>query len=234
MPPLPMEHVAFGCDGFTKMWTGRRMTVLAPQQNSIHILDIAHALSNLCRFGGHTDLFYSVAEHSIVVSYIMEELFERPDLAGVALMHDASEAYLTDMQRPVKVLPEFEIFKRVEEGLEAAIAEKFGIPHPLPTEVKRADNVALIAEVRRLMNGCSDPDWTALLGSGHDKEWPHELHCYRSGAAKIPFVGRFLQLCHRGLLKLSDADYRDVIEFLSLNDRQTYRHAVTEDDGQPE
>ena len=90
--------------------TGRQFWPASPDPEQIQIEDIAHALSNLCRFGGHTREFYSVAQHSVLVSQNVPD-----DLRLVGLMHDATEAYCGDMIRPLKnVLPEF---KELENGI---------------------------------------------------------------------------------------------------------------------
>lgn len=124
--------------------TGVQFYPIDPRPEDINITDIAHGLSHVCRFGGHTREFYSVAQHSVIVSQIVPS-----ELALVGLLHDASEAYLGDMVRPLKLsMPEY---RRAEERLERVIAEVFGIAFPYPPEIKHADNVALMTERRDLL-----------------------------------------------------------------------------------
>lgn len=125
-------------------FTGRYVNVLDPDPDTINIEDIAHALSNLCRFSGHVYRFYSVAEHSLNVARILPN-----ELQMCGLLHDASEAYLVDIATPVKsILPDY---KRVESNLQKAIAKKFGVPYPFPKEVHEADRAALVTEAHTLM-----------------------------------------------------------------------------------
>lgn len=124
--------------------TGRRVWPLDPDPSMFHIEDIAHSLSQQCRFTGHTSAFYSVAQHSVLVSEILA-----PEHALWGLLHDASEAYLSDIARPAKVqMPEY---RQIEDRLERAIAEAFGLPWPMPVEVKGADTILLMTEKRDLM-----------------------------------------------------------------------------------
>jgi uncharacterized protein len=122
---------------------------LEPDPAAIRIEDIAHALSNQCRWTGHTSRFYSVAEHSLGVSRLV------PDhLALSALLHDASEAYLADLARPIKKAAGLgEVYLEVEAGLEHAIAERFGtLADPLGHElIKAADEDMLWAEAKLLL-----------------------------------------------------------------------------------
>lgn len=133
----------------TTIWmqtfTGRRYYPLDPAPDQIDIIDIAQSLGATTRYGGHC-VFYSVAEHCVLVSRLVPE---EHALAG--LFHDATEAYLHDVVRPVKncMRRDNEYFY-MEELSHRAIAAKFGLPHPLPPEVKEADNRMLILEHRVL------------------------------------------------------------------------------------
>lgn len=134
-------------------YSGEPFWPFDPRVDEIRLEDIAHALSNQCRFSGHTRQFYSVAQHSVLVS-----LEVRRDLARQALMHDASEAYLVDLPKPLKnhgVLG-WE-YRRCEERLMKVIAERFNLGWPLDPEVKRADLALLAAERWELMGPCSRP-----------------------------------------------------------------------------
>lgn len=127
-------------------YTGRQFWPLDPRPEEIFIEDIAHALSMLCRYGGHCEWFYPVGQHSV---YVMHQLPPEYQLWG--LMHDAAEAYLVDVPRPVKVhLYEYKV---IEQRLEKAIAQRFGFPEDFATHkiVKDADNSVLLAEKMRLM-----------------------------------------------------------------------------------
>ena len=121
-----------------RTFTGIYMNVFNPTPGMICIEDIAHALSNQCRFGGHLPSFYSVAQHSICCSrYVNEE----QKLA--ALLHDASEAYLLDIPRPIK--NHLRDYKQIEDKLMKLISEKFGFDYPLHNDIKLADELALVA-----------------------------------------------------------------------------------------
>jgi uncharacterized protein len=115
-----------------------------PSPEMIHIEDIAHHLSNICRFGGASHQFYSVAQHSILVTELLPA-----DLQFVGLMHDATEAYCGDMVRPLKRA--MNAYRELESGLWTVIAEKFGLPLELPEQIKVADNIALVTERREFI-----------------------------------------------------------------------------------
>lgn len=124
--------------------TGGQMHPLDPRPEEIHIADIAHALSQLCRFSGHCLRFYSVAEHCVLMAR------EAPDEYKLTtLMHDASEAYLADVIRPIK--PFLTNYHDIEARLETVIAERFNYPWPMPAEVKRLDNAILADEMAQNM-----------------------------------------------------------------------------------
>lgn len=103
------------------MPSGRPFWPIDPRADEIDIEDIAFSLSHLCRFGGHCKRFYSVAEHSVYVSRLVS-----PEAALWGLLHDASEAYVGDMPRPLKrMLPEFVM---MEGKVQQAVAERFSLP----------------------------------------------------------------------------------------------------------
>lgn len=115
--------------------SGTKVDLLDPKPDQILIEDIAHALSPICRFTGHVEKFMSVAHHSVIVSNLVD-----PEFAFDGLMHDATEAYVNDLSRPLKnLLPEYKV---VEERFALAIAEKFGVTHPLPNPAKITDSRA--------------------------------------------------------------------------------------------
>ncbi len=129
--------------------SGFRFYPLRPDPADICIEDIAHALSNQCRFSGHVREFYSVAQHSILVSGLCP-----PEHRLWGLLHDASEAYLVDLPRPIKHQSSLgDIFREIEQGIMRAVAARFGLPWPEPPQVKHADNALLLAEKRDLMPG---------------------------------------------------------------------------------
>lgn len=127
-----------------RTFKGHYINVFDPKPESIDIEDIAHALSHVCRFGGHTKEFYSVAQHSIEVMELCSD-----DNKLSALLHDASEAYMCDMPRPIKRhLPDY---KKVENGLMHAIAQRFDLPWPFSPEIKQKDSLMLEWEHEHLI-----------------------------------------------------------------------------------
>jgi uncharacterized protein len=123
------------------------------RDDDIDIEDIAHATSMICRFNGHTSHFYSVAEHCVMASLLVPE-----ELALTALLHDAGEAYLTDVPSPIKRhLPEV---REIEDSIMERVVRKFGGIFPFPDKVKEADVLMLGAEARQLMGG---PEWSRAI-----------------------------------------------------------------------
>lgn len=116
----------------------------APRAQDVRIIDIAHHLSMLCRFTGAVRTFYSVAEHSVHVSHIVP-----PEHALAGLMHDAAEAYLNDVNRPLK--QNLGDYKKIEALNWRAIAPCFGLPLDIPQCIHDADNAMLLVERARLM-----------------------------------------------------------------------------------
>lgn len=149
------------CQGMTiRTISGREISLLDPRPEQILIEDIAHSLSKLCRFNGHIDRFYSVADHSVFVSHICP-----PEYALVGLLHDATEAYLGDMISPVKKLLRTTgsmAYDVAEERLWGAICQRFELDPASIAQIKHADAVALATENRDLRGlasetNCGDP-----------------------------------------------------------------------------
>lgn len=129
--------------------SGRKVYVLSPRAEDVQIGDIAHALARICRFGGHVKCeHYSVAQHSVLVSRACD-----PDNALVGLLHDAAEAYIGDVVRPLKYsLPRY---RELEVDWNAAIQQRFrlgGRLTILPEDVELADKRLLSTERRDLMS----------------------------------------------------------------------------------
>jgi hypothetical protein len=126
------------------------------QPGDISIFDISHALSNICRFTGHCSDFYSVAQHSLIVSLNVSE-----ENALWGLLHDASEAYLCDVSRPIKHDISFAKYREIERKLQAVIVGKYGLSVEQPDEVTRVDNALLIAEAQDL--GLFSSEWSGIV-----------------------------------------------------------------------
>jgi hypothetical protein len=132
---------------FIQTVSGRRVNPFAPSPDDIDLGDIAVALSNQCRFGGHTRRYYSVAQHACIVS---DQVLARAGDAHAALwalLHDASEAYLIDLPHPIKHRSELgRLYREAEEELEEIIRQRFGLSGPAPASVKEVDRAVLATE----------------------------------------------------------------------------------------
>lgn len=139
-------------------YSGQRAHVcnLAPEQ--INLLDIAHSLTLQRRFGGHSREPWSVAEHSMLVAWIVEHKLGRADLVPQALLHDASEAYLVDVPRPAKCSRFLDGYRTLEGDVSARVLARFGLPTKLDAAVKVADEIALATEADRFMQPYA-ADW---------------------------------------------------------------------------
>lgn len=125
-------------------FTGRRFYPIDPSPDEVYPADIAHALSLICRYGGHVKRFYSVAEHCVLMSHAVSR-----ENALWALLHDATEAYVGDMVRPLKrMMPDYQ---RAENAIALCIASRFGLSWPEPPEVKDADNRIILTERAALL-----------------------------------------------------------------------------------
>lgn len=136
--------------------SGLSFNLLEPNPDLIEIEDIAHALSMLCRFTGHTNRFYSVAEHSVRASREVHA-----DFALEALLHDATEAYLGDVSSPLKA--QLHEYRNIEFNLDCCIRQHFGLPMRQTIQVKQAD-LAMLATERAHLMPTTNEHWPLLDG----------------------------------------------------------------------
>ncbi len=174
---------------FMQRYSGGVYWPLDPRMNEVALIDIAHSLSMQCRFTGHARTFYSVAEHSVHVSHCVPE-----ELALVALLHDATEAYVTDVASPVK--RHLENYADLEALNWAVIAEKFDLPRQLPEEVHVADQAMLMREREVLLPtvpGLSAAAWYGAESAPAPAN--RQLFCWTPAEAKQQFIARFFEVC---------------------------------------
>lgn len=176
---------------FIQTFSGGRFYYREPLLEEIRIEDIAHAIAHNCRYNGHTRDFYSVAEHCILGSYMVPE-----EDALAFLLHDANEAYLTDIPSPMKAyLMEHgvagNILKELEARYDELIYRRFGLPWPMPATVKEADLRMLKTEVEQIMSDPADYRITDI------KPYPLRIECLKPAEAEAVYLDRFHEL-YRG------------------------------------
>ncbi|KKW09802.1 MAG: hypothetical protein UY48_C0053G0004 [Candidatus Gottesmanbacteria bacterium GW2011_GWB1_49_7] len=166
---------------YIQTYSGKFFYVNDPRPEEIDVQDIAHALSQNCRFNGHVPHYYSVAEHSVIVSRMVP-----PEDALWGLLHDASEAYLPDVPRPFK--GELVNFKEIENRILMAIIENFGLTWPMPKSVHYVDSHIVATEANQLWGRTLD--WTK-----HFDSMPSvNVYSWNSDRAKKEFLARFEEL----------------------------------------
>lgn len=173
--------------------SGGKFFPLDPDPDAIDIQDIAHALSNICRYTGHVSEFYSVAEHSC---YVSRQLPSEHALAG--LLHDAAEAYMNDVASPVKHQDAMQPYRDAEKKLERMILTKYGLAPELPPEVKVVDLKMLSTEAHTLLAPLH-PEWTMTVDGGALPEpYPFQVQALSPHQAKEWFLDRFNMLTNGG------------------------------------
>ena len=174
---------------FIQTLSGRRVNPLDAAPADIDPADIARALANTCRFGGHSRSFYSVAQHSAIVCDLLEARGATPDELMAALLHDAAEAYLGDLPHPLKHRSELgERFREAEHRLEAVIAERFSLPDAA-ARIKPLDR-ALLATERRTFSEVTW-HWPELDGA---EELDLEIEPWAPDRARDEFLRRYERL----------------------------------------
>ena len=161
--------------------SGCVVDVLNPHPEDIDIEDIAHALSNLCRWAGHSRYYYSVAQHSVIVSHHVP-----PEYALWGLLHDAAEAYLMDMPSPIKaLLPEY---AALEARMLGVISKRYGLSSECPAEVKIVDRRLRVTEAIEL--GLRPHLWGGL----HEDPLPIQIKPIAPDGMRSAFLFRFCEL----------------------------------------
>lgn len=152
-----------------------------PAGSEFTISDIAHGLAHICRFTGHCIAFYSVAEHSVWCSRIAPKGYEL-----AALMHDAAEAFIGDVAKPLKqLLPDY---ARIEQRVEAAVFDRFGLPRDMPEPVKIIDKQMLRTEQEQAMRNRDSWYWADTRSA------PVRLEFWSPGRASFEFTKRYREL----------------------------------------
>lgn len=155
------------------------------------IEEIAHAGGNLCRYGGHSRRFYSVAEHSILVATIMEQLGLGDPFEG--LMHDGHESYLVDLPKPWKA--KVAGYTEVEKVLEVELRIAFSLPEEITTGCKTADLIALAIEARMLLPSKGDDfEWPdgIIAQANRFRDW--HVPCFAPTLARDHFLATYAEL----------------------------------------
>ncbi|MFZ2268240.1 MAG: hypothetical protein WAV95_11750 [Azonexus sp.] len=169
---------------YVSTFLGHRFFLTSPHIDDVAIEDIAHGLAYQCRFNGQTREFYSVAQHSLMVMQLVPV-----PLRLAALLHDAAEAYLGDMVKPLKNL--FPEFSAIESRVMQIIGQRFAVDldHPDPA-IKAADLIALATEKRDLMPHSTEA-WANLRDI---RPLPESIRPLSPPAAKAAFLDSFHQL----------------------------------------
>lgn len=172
--------------------SGTKFYFQQPEPEMFNIEDIAHALSMNCRYTGQCARFYSVAEHSYLVSLLLEGT--SLELAG--LLHDGSEAYITDIASPIKqFLPDY---LKMEDNIMDALFTKYGLEYPMHPAVKHCDRVMLSTEAHYLLPSKGNT-WDMWLKPNSRPKIEAGIipSCVDPKVAKNLFLDRYTELINR-------------------------------------
>jgi len=183
-----MEHIV--------TYKGERFTPLDPDINQIHIEDIAHSLSLMCRANGHIDYFFSVAQHSINCAVEAKARGCTARVQLVCLIHDASEAYISDITRPVKYY--LSEYKEIEKKLQDIIYIKFlgsSLQEEEFEQMNQIDNDMLVYELDFLMKGKRIYPKVPKLKSTPSLEYKNQTE------AETEFLKVYYGIMHAGVIQ---------------------------------
>jgi hypothetical protein len=177
-PATPQPASRLG--DFMQTYTGRQFWPLDPREDEVCIEDIAHSLAMQCRYAGHCIQFYSVAEHSVHIAWWLHRHADATT-ALMGLLHDASEAYLIDVPRPVK--PFLDGYKSLERWVQNAVMRSFQLPEQMPAAAKEADDRIIADELVNL----KPMDWHRF----HDDPLGVKLAYWSPAEAEERFLSAF-------------------------------------------
>lgn len=171
---------------YIETWSGLHFHPWKPKPEEVDLKDIAHALSLQCRFNGHVTRFYSVAEHAIIMSRLVE-----PCLELAALIHDAAEAYIGDMAHPIKASGQMDAYEVLDELVTRAICAKFDVEYGQTQDegLKALDRRLCATEARVLFQAV--PGWTTRYTELEEEFHPKGLSPTQAERA---FLKRFKEV----------------------------------------
>jgi 5'-deoxynucleotidase YfbR-like HD superfamily hydrolase len=180
--------------------TGKQFWPLDVRPGDVSIQDVAGALAKMCRFAGHSTVFYSVGQHCVLGSHAIEARGGSKRQALAFLLHDASEAYVVDVPRPLKRLPAMAGYRSIEDEVQKAIGQIFGVnlDDPLVHEI---DNVMLATEYRDLV--VHGPEWS--LAKVKPLEIPITPWTWEESEKR--YLERFNELFEEGLVELEGLSF---------------------------
>ena len=186
--------------------SGRRVSLLNPSPSQIVIGDIAHGLAHQCRFNGHTNKFYSVAQHSVLVASILPR-----ELRLAGLLHDASEAYLGDVVQPLKdLLPEYQ---SIEANFCEVLGARFGVNLQHNYAIRHADLVVLATERRDLMP-MDTADWSSIAGI---TPLCRTIRPKSPEAASVQFMEMFFMLTNQKNIAKKETFAKQLLNYFLIN-----------------
>lgn len=201
-------------DAWIQTHSGRKFHVFRPSVEEVDFQDIARSLSQTCRFNGHTKRFYSVAEHSVVVAKTTQQLGTgAPRLILQALLHDAAEAYLSDIPTPVKIhLPEM---VGIENRILSVIMNKYDLPFPLHQKIHLADIAVLLVEKKEVLNNYMYWGWEDEGNIANNPiistilRTPPKIDMLTPKKAEIEFLGMFLHYIRLHNQEISQGEHHE-------------------------
>ena len=186
--------------------SGRRVSLLTPRPSQIVIGDIAHGLAHQCIFKGHTNKFYSVAQHSVLVASILPR-----ELRLAGLLHDASEAYLGDVVQPLKdLLPEYQ---SIEANFCEVLGARFSVNLQHNDAIRHADLVVLATERRDLMP-MDTADWSSISGI---TPLSRTIKPKSPEAASAQFMEMFFMLSNQKNIVKKETFSKQLLNYLLMN-----------------